>query len=139
MILRQYLHFDPVGASYLFGCAGRASAAVVDPVGDIAPYLSVAQETGMRIRYVIDTHLHADHVSSARTLAEAAGADYVLHESAQVRFPFRGARDEERDEHGRGARRTARRAHPMPRTLITTSPATTSNHTTAHTMALIAA
>lgn len=95
MILRQYLHFDPVAASYLCGCAGRASAAVVDPVGDIAPYLSAAQETGMRIRYVIDTHLHADHVSSARPLAEATGADYVLHEGATVGFPFRGARDGE--------------------------------------------
>ena len=95
MILRQFLHADPVGASYLFGCAGRASAAVVDPVGDIAPYLRVAQETGMRIRYVIDTHLHADHVSSARSLAEATGADYVLHEGAKVSFPFRGTRDGE--------------------------------------------
>lgn len=100
MILRQYLHFDPVGASYLFGCAGRASAAVVDPVGDIAPYLGAAQETGMRIRYVIDTHLHADHVSSARALAEAAGADYVLHQGAKVAFPFRGARDGEELELG---------------------------------------
>ncbi|TGV81022.1 MBL fold metallo-hydrolase, partial [Mesorhizobium sp. M00.F.Ca.ET.149.01.1.1] len=34
MILRQFLHTDPVAASYLFGCGGKASAAVVDPVGD---------------------------------------------------------------------------------------------------------
>jgi glyoxylase-like metal-dependent hydrolase (beta-lactamase superfamily II) len=95
MILRQYLHSDPVGASYLFGCVGRASAAVVDPIGDVAPYLRTAQETGMRIRYVIDTHLHADHVSSGRALAEAAGADYVLSAEAKVSFPFRGARDGE--------------------------------------------
>ena len=95
MILRQFLHADPVGASYLFGCAGRASAAVVDPVGEIAPYLRVAQETGMHIRYVIDTHLHADHLSSARSLAEATGADYFLHEDAKVGFPFRGMRDGE--------------------------------------------
>jgi hydroxyacylglutathione hydrolase len=95
MIFRQYLHFDPVGASYLFGCAGRAAAAVVDPVGDIAPYLRAAEETGMRIRYIIDTHLDADHVSSGRRLAEAAGADYVLFTDAKVTFPFRGARDEE--------------------------------------------
>jgi hydroxyacylglutathione hydrolase len=95
MILRQYLHSDPVGASYLFGCAGRAAAAVVDPSGDIAPYLRTAEETGMRIRYVIDTHVHADHVSSGRSLAEAAGADYVLFADATVTFPFRGARDGE--------------------------------------------
>ena len=95
MILRQYLHTDPVGASYLFGCAGRASAAVVDPIGDIAPYLRTAAETGMRIRYVIDTHVHADHVSSGRALAEAAGADYMLSAGAKVSFPFRGIRDGE--------------------------------------------
>jgi glyoxylase-like metal-dependent hydrolase (beta-lactamase superfamily II) len=100
MILRQFLHSNPVAASYLFGCAGHAAAAVVDPVGDIAPYLRVAEETGMRIRYVIDTHLHADHVSAGRALAEAAGAEYVLFAEANVVFPFRGVRDGEALELG---------------------------------------
>src|SRR5579863_9525313 len=68
MILRQFLHAEPVGVSYLFGCGGKAAAAVVDPVGDIAPYLKAAQETGMRILYVIDTHIHADHMSAGRHL-----------------------------------------------------------------------
>jgi hydroxyacylglutathione hydrolase len=36
MILRQFLHSDRAAISYLFGCGGMASAAVVDPVGDIA-------------------------------------------------------------------------------------------------------
>lgn len=93
MILRQFLHADPVAASYLFGCGGRAAAAVVDPVGDIGPYVHAAEENGMRIRYVIDTHLHADHVSAARVLAEATGAEYVLFGEAQVDFPFHGVRD----------------------------------------------
>ncbi len=100
MILRQYLHFDPVAASYLFGCAGRASAAVVDPIGDIWRYRRMADETGMRIRYVIDTHLHADHLSSGRALAEATGAEYVLFEGANVTFPFRGVGDDEELELG---------------------------------------
>jgi hydroxyacylglutathione hydrolase len=95
MILRQFLHSEPVAASYLFGCGGRSTGAVVDPVGDIAPYLSAAEVTGMRIRYVIDTHLHADHVSAGRALAEAAGAEYVLFADARVGFPFRGVRDHE--------------------------------------------
>ena len=93
MILRQFLHFDPVAASYLFGCVSRASAAVVDPVGDIDPYLRAAEEAGMRIRYVVDTHLHADHLSSARALAAAAGAQYALHAGAEVGFPFLGIVD----------------------------------------------
>jgi glyoxylase-like metal-dependent hydrolase (beta-lactamase superfamily II) len=93
MILRQFLHSNPVAASYLFGCGGKSAAAVVDPVGEIAPYLEVAEATGMRILYVVDTHIHADHISSARALAAASGAQYVLFEGAEAGFPFRGARD----------------------------------------------
>jgi hydroxyacylglutathione hydrolase len=95
MIMRQYLHADPVAASYLFGCGGRAAAAVVDPIGDIDAYVQAADKTGMRIRYVVDTHLHADHVSSGRELAKAASADYVLFTDAAVAFPFCRVRDGE--------------------------------------------
>ncbi|MER9058143.1 MBL fold metallo-hydrolase [Mesorhizobium sp. M0213] len=88
MILRQFLHSDPVAASYLFGCGGKSAAAVVDPVGDIAPYLRVAEATGMRILYVVDTHIHADHISVGRALAAASGAEYLLFEGAEAGFPF---------------------------------------------------
>jgi glyoxylase-like metal-dependent hydrolase (beta-lactamase superfamily II) len=93
MILRQFLHTDPVAASYVFGCGGKAVGAVVDPLGNIAPYLRTSEETGMRIRYVIDTHLHADHVSAGRELAKTAGAEYVLFAGANVNFPFHKVRD----------------------------------------------
>ena len=66
MILRQFLHTGPVGISYLFGCGGKASGAVVDPIGDVEVYLRAAEETGMRIRFVIDTHIHADHLYGDR-------------------------------------------------------------------------
>lgn len=98
MILRQFLHSDPVAASYIFGCVGMAAAAVVDPVGDIQPYLAAAG--AMKIRYVFDTHLHADHVSSGRELAKAAGAEYVLFRNAAADFPFRGVADGEMLELG---------------------------------------
>ena len=68
MILRQFLHNDPVGISYLFGCGGKATGAVVDPVADPDTYLRAAQEAGLKIDYVIDTHVHADHVSTGRPL-----------------------------------------------------------------------
>lgn len=93
MILRQFLHTDPVAISYLFGCGGKAAAAVVDPLGEIAPYRDAARDTGMRILYVIDTHIHADHVSAGRRLADAAGAEYVLFAEAEAAPPFRGVRD----------------------------------------------
>src|SRR5256885_4533133 len=66
MILRQFLHTDPVAISYLFGCGGQATAAVVDPVGDIAPYVSAAKDTGMRILYVIDTRSE-EHTSELQS------------------------------------------------------------------------
>ncbi|MBL6614570.1 MAG: MBL fold metallo-hydrolase [Reyranella sp.] len=95
MILRQFRHADPVALSYLFGCGGKASAAVVDPVGDIEPYLAAAEDAGMRILYVVDTHIHADHVSAGRRLADASGAGYVLFADAAARVPFHGVRDRE--------------------------------------------
>jgi hydroxyacylglutathione hydrolase len=101
MIVRQFLHTDPVIAvSYLFGCASRAAAAVVDPVFDPAFYLRIAREHGMAIKYVIDTHVHADHVSTGRELAQAANAVYALHERAGVGYDFHALRDGDRLELG---------------------------------------
>ena len=94
MILRQFLHTHPVvAASYLFGCGGNASGAVIDPVAEPGFYLHAAEETGMRILHVIDTHGHADHVSTGRALADAAGATYVLHADSGAAFPFHAVRD----------------------------------------------
>ena len=100
MILRQFLHTDPVGISYLFGCGGSAAGAVVDPVADPRTYLQVAAESGLKIDFVIDTHIHADHISTGRALAEAAEAGYVLSANADVAFPFEGVRDGQEIELG---------------------------------------
>ena len=81
MIFRQFLHTAPIGASYLFGCGGQGQCVVVDPVADIGPYQELARETAMRITHVVDTHVHADHLSGGRSLADAVGANYVAHES----------------------------------------------------------
>lgn len=61
-----------------------------DPIDDPHSYLRVAEENRMKIRYVIDTHIHADHISAGRRLAELTGAKYVLHASADARYEFLG-------------------------------------------------
>jgi len=94
MILRQFLHHEPlVAASYLFGCAGAGVCAVVDPLEPIDPYLAASEATGMRIRYVVNTHVHADHRSGGRELAKQTGADYVLHADAGAQYDFQGVRE----------------------------------------------
>ena len=95
MILRQFLHADPVGISYLLGCGGKATGAVVDPVANVDTYLREAEKAGLKINYVIDTHVHADHLSTGRALAGAADAQYVLSTRADVAIPFKGVNDSE--------------------------------------------
>ena len=77
--------------SYFFGCAGHGKAVAVDVVaGDEQRFLDAALAAGVRIEYVIDTHLHADHLSGGRRLAAMASARYALHESNRevVGFDF---------------------------------------------------
>lgn len=101
MIVRQFLHHDPVvAASYVVACGGKQLAAVIDPVDDPRAYLTVAVETRTRIRYVVDTHVHADHESTGRVLAAEVGAEYVLHADVDASFPFKGVRDGDRLEFG---------------------------------------
>lgn len=62
--------------SYLLASGGRAL--VVDPAPDVDFYLAQARELGAEIEFVLDTHLHADHISGARALADATGARLLL-------------------------------------------------------------
>jgi hydroxyacylglutathione hydrolase len=73
MILRQFLHTDPVAISHLFGCGGKACGAVVDPLAEVGRDLDAARDAGLKILYVFDTHIHADHVSTGRPMAEVVG------------------------------------------------------------------
>lgn len=96
MLFRQYLDKEPVIAvSYLFGCPTKGIGAVVDPIGDPGRYLKMSGEANLPIRYVIDTHMHADHVSCGRELAEAAGAEYVAFAGTETGYAFRGVEDGE--------------------------------------------
>lgn len=77
--------------SYFFGCATAARAVAVDVVsGDEQWFVEEARKAGVAISCVIDTHVHADHYSGGRRLAEMLGTSYCLHESDKglVKFDF---------------------------------------------------
>jgi glyoxylase-like metal-dependent hydrolase (beta-lactamase superfamily II)/rhodanese-related sulfurtransferase len=77
--------------SYLFAAGGEA--AVVDPCVAISAYQDVAKRFGARITTVLETHVHADHLSRAGALAEATGATLILPRNRRVVFPYTPAED----------------------------------------------
>jgi hydroxyacylglutathione hydrolase len=72
-------------ASYLLGSNGEA--VVVDPQRDVDIYLQAAEEHGLTIRHIFETHLHADFVSGHRELAARTGAAIYIGARAEAKFP----------------------------------------------------
>lgn len=94
MIFKPFYYYETGCAAYLFGCGGLGKCAVVDAhEHDIAAYIEFAAVKGMQITHVIDTHVHADHRSGGAALSLQVGADYCLHESADVALTFSPLRD----------------------------------------------
>jgi hydroxyacylglutathione hydrolase len=95
MIFRQILRDESGCASYVVGCAHSGQAVVVDPLADLGAgtYALEAADRGLRIAYVIDTHIHADHRSAAQELARATGATLALPAGAPTEYPFHPLRD----------------------------------------------
>ena len=91
MYFKQFYLGCHAHASYLIGSEGEA--VVVDPRRDVDDYLAEAQARGLRIRYVVETHLHADFVSGHRELAERTGAEVVFGKSARAAIPHRPVGD----------------------------------------------
>lgn len=73
--------------AYFIGCERTRAAAIVDPeLHEIDRYLAIAASRGFRISYLIDTHTHADHFSSARELARRLSAAAVMHVRAPAPY-----------------------------------------------------
>ncbi len=77
--------------SYLIGSTGEA--AVIDPQRDVDQYIEAAQKAGLTIKYIFETHLHADFVSGHKELAERTGARIVFGARAGAAFPHIAAAD----------------------------------------------
>lgn len=94
--MTDIIEFEDEGlgnTSYLVDL-GDGSALAVDPTRDPTPYLDEAARRGLRVRFVSDTHLHADFVSGGRDLA-AEGATFLAPDGAGLRFDHRPVRDDD--------------------------------------------
>ena len=91
MYFKQFYLSCLAHASYLIADGGEA--AIVDPQRDVDEYLAEATAANLRIKYVIETHLHADFVSGHRELADRSGAQIVIGAEAKAAFPHIAVRD----------------------------------------------
>jgi glyoxylase-like metal-dependent hydrolase (beta-lactamase superfamily II)/rhodanese-related sulfurtransferase len=83
--------FETVSAggcrSYVIGCEETCAAALIDPeLGQLDRYLALTAKHGLRIRYLIDTHTHADHFSATQQLARQLGVPVVMHSASPAPF-----------------------------------------------------
>lgn len=91
MYFKQFYLGCLAHASYLIGSDGEA--AVVDPQRDVEQYIREADAQGLTIKYVIETHLHADFVSGHRELAARTGAEIIFGAKAGATFPHRAVKE----------------------------------------------
>ncbi|MGC9434880.1 MAG: MBL fold metallo-hydrolase [Methanomicrobiales archaeon] len=85
MLVRHFFIPGIAHSSYLLG--GDQICAIIDPARDIDRYLEAADEEGLAITHILETHLHADFVSGHMDLAEATGADIYAPAHGTCAFP----------------------------------------------------
>jgi glyoxylase-like metal-dependent hydrolase (beta-lactamase superfamily II)/rhodanese-related sulfurtransferase len=78
-------------ASYYLGSDGEA--AIIDPQRDVQQYIDEAESLGQRIKYIIETHSHADFVSGHVELASKTGAEIIYGQRAKTQFPTHKVKD----------------------------------------------
>jgi glyoxylase-like metal-dependent hydrolase (beta-lactamase superfamily II)/rhodanese-related sulfurtransferase len=73
--------------SYVIGCEDSCAAALIDPeLSQIDRYLALAAKGGLRIRYLVDTHTHADHFSATQQIARQLAVPVVMHNRSPAPF-----------------------------------------------------
>ena len=80
-------------AAYFISSEGEA--AVIDPLRDVDSYLRMAEEKGVKIKYIFETHFHADFVSGHLELSRKTGAPIIYGPQTEAKFPVHIAEDGE--------------------------------------------
>ena len=91
MYFKQFYLGCLAHASYLIGSDGEA--AVVDPQRDVDQYVAEAEARNLRIKYIVETHLHADFISGHRELAARTGAQIIFGKEAKASISHLAVKD----------------------------------------------
>ncbi|MCA9029308.1 MAG: MBL fold metallo-hydrolase [Planctomycetaceae bacterium] len=89
MLLKYFYDKSLAHASYLVGCQRCGTALVVDPGRDIDQYLQAAEQEGLKLVAVAETHIHADYVSGARELAARVGAKLYVSDEGPAEWKYK--------------------------------------------------
>ena len=93
MILHRFYDAQLAQASFLIGCSATGEALVIDPSRRIERYLTEAEQQGLKITAVTETHIHADFVSGSRELAARTGAKIYLSDAGGEEWRYRYAKE----------------------------------------------
>ena len=88
MFVKRFFEPMVAQASYLIGCAAAGEAVVIDANRDVEQYIRAAAQENLRIKYVTETHIHADYVSGSRELAQRTGASLCLSDEGDADWKY---------------------------------------------------
>lgn len=85
MLFRQLMDYESNTYTYLLASPETKNALLIDPVhGHLEQYLKLLAELGMTLRYALDTHTHADHITATGLLRQKTGCEIVMGEHAKA-------------------------------------------------------
>ena len=79
MIIKELVVGPLMANCFIFGCAETKEAVVIDPGGDADRILLSLADSELKVKYIINTHGHFDHVSANGKMKDATGADILIH------------------------------------------------------------
>lgn len=95
LVLRQFPRPDSGCLAYLVGDPIEAEAILLDPVLDVSPYLRALADGQWKLRAIVETHTHADHLAGHHELHQRTGAPIILGRRSPAAYPHRSVEDGE--------------------------------------------
>jgi hydroxyacylglutathione hydrolase len=88
MFVKRFFEPSIAQASYLIGCQANGTAIVIDANRDVDQYIDAAEQEGLRITHITETHIHADYVSGSRELAHKTGGTLYLSDEGDAAWKY---------------------------------------------------